>query len=494
MSNKKQDQGAAESTESTSEAVNLKSDSPQYRNATVPDNLYKPYYEKTGEESDDEPMAMLNIHPHVVRKTFEEVKSSDIPGSPSHVKDYTLSVNDAMTTSGRTNEVITPFRGDDRDWHNEVEYEGYRIRPTRPKPSLSNSASIDQIILRTRAAAKLGTVISAPMPHTGIWLDIKAPSEAELLTLERRIMQDKISLGRFTSGLTFSNVSVYLNMNIINSALSNVYNTTYNSLNVADLKKVLLITDMPAITWAYCNTIWPDGYRISRPCVADPNKCTHVDEKIINLGKIFWIDRRAVSDKQKRILANKTANLTDENLLEYRNSSVRPSSRQIKVSDDMAVELAVPTIAEYEEAGHRWIDGIKDSIDTAFGESISSSERDQYITQHGTTTKLRRYAHWIKRITFDDVKTYDDRDMIDVSLDNLSGNPEIANMLFKEIEKFMSDVVVAAVGIPAYTCPKCNGEPVDLVPGMNDLIQLEINEIFFILERTRIARLMKTDQ
>lgn len=391
---------------------------------------------------------------------------------------------------------VSPFDRDGSHWRQAVEHNGDEIMAARPKiGSKGSKLSGESAVLRVRAAAELGTIVNVPLWHTGIWIKLKAPSEATLLELDRRIANEKITLARQTIGVSFTNTSVYFNGHLLDMIFNHVYDSTYPDLNPRSLKAIIDVNDIPQLVWGMACAIWPNGYRLVRPCVYDPTDCNHIDEAHVNVSKLSWVDNRALTTMQRNHMSERDRSTTDEQVKAYKNEHLQPRHRYIDVSGGMQVRIEVPTISEYETAGYRWIDSIVRATDEVFGRDLRGDERNQYIEQQTAMTNLRRYSHWISEIRFEDGDIINDRESIDESLDALTGMPKNRQKIIREVEKFIKDCVICAVGIPRYACPQCKREAPesDSPKNLPELIQLEINEIFFTLLYIRVMRTMQSD-
>lgn len=435
-------------------------------------------------------------HPEQVAGAIERLKKTDLPGTKGESERYLSAISMAKDQHPAYYEKISPFLRDQSFWRQSVGHNNEEITAGRPIFSnKSGKLSGDAALLRVRAAAGLGTIVNVPLWHTGIWLKVKAPSEGTLLELERRMALEKISLGRSSVGVTFSNASVYLTSYLVDMILNHVYDGTYKDLSLSALKRVIKVTDIPQLVWGMACAIWPNGYRLVRPCVSDPNVCNHLDEAHVNLSKLSWVDNRAISTAQRNHMVYRDGTSTDEQLANYRNEHVAPQQTTVKITDDMSLQLVVPTIADYEDAGFRWVDGVVRMADEAFGQSIRGEERNQYILERGTMANLRRYSHWVAAIVFGDGAKADDRESIDEALDGLTGSEPIRKLIVGSVEEFIRKSVINAIGIPRYDCPACGKGPDDgdTVERLPEIIQLEVNEVFFTLQSMRVTKILASD-
>src|SRR5690606_7853376 len=125
---------------------------------------------------------------------------------------------------------------------------------------------------------------------------------------------------------------------------------------------------------------------------------------------------------QRNHMANRDGVMSPEALELYQKEHVAPQSAMLPVNEDMSVKLEVPTIEEYERSGHRWIDGIINGVNEAFGQEIRGEERNEYISEQAAMTNLRRYAAWVKEIHFSDGTVIDTVEDVEAVLDDQSSD------------------------------------------------------------------------
>jgi hypothetical protein len=446
----------------------------------------------------EEALVFLMDHPERVNEAIRNMKRNNLPGSEQDNERYATFAGEAERHHPKPqfDGDVSPFFRESSFWRQSVQHNNEEISAARPVFSnKGGKLSGDSALLRVRAAAGLGTIVNVPLWHTGIWLKVKAPSEGTLLELDRRIGMEKISLGRRTVGVAFSNASIYLTSYLLDMILNHVYDGTYKDLSISALKKVIKVTDIPQLVWGMACAIWPNGYRLVRPCVNDPLECNHLDEAHVNLSKLSWVDNRAISTSQRNHMAHRDGTSTDEQLIAYRDAHVAPQKTSVKITDDMTLQLEVPTISQYEDAGFRWVDGVVRMADEAFGQSLRGQERNDYIAQRGAMANLRRYSHWVSSIVFSDGAIAEDRESIDQALDSLTGSEEFRKVILDGTNDFIRKSVINAIGIPQYTCPSCGKGPnsEDTVERLPEIIQLEVNEVFFTLQRMRVLKIMASD-
>lgn len=341
-------------------------------------------------------------------------------------------------------------------WRQKVQHEGEEIAAGRPKfgNSSDNTIAGEAALMKVSSGLGLGSVVQIPLWHTGIWLSIKPPSEGRLLELDRRIANEKITLGRYSSGMVFSNVSVYLNSHVINLALECVYDATIKNMRSDHLKDLIKITDIQTLVWGMACAIYPKGYKYSRACTANPANCQHVVQADISLPKMFWTDNDSLSDWQRRHMTKRSEKFSAEELRKYADDHSRGGPRKIQLNDEVGIRLKVPTIAEYEQSGMEWVDGIVELLENSLGTQLRGEDRDEYITDQGRLTALRQYAHWVESIDVGEEQIVD-RASINEVLNTISSDEKLADVFFDEVGKYIDDSTISLIGIPKYDCPRC---------------------------------------
>lgn len=456
-----------------------------------------PSAEDTSKEFVDA-LFFLMEHPDKVRSIIRNLRDNDkVPGDDQHIAKYNYALERALYHHPDENVNATPFYRDNSHWLQGVEHNGELLSVSKPRFSKeTGKLSGNAALLRIRAAAGLGTVVNVPLWHTGIWIKLKAPSEGALLELERRIGLEKINLGRSTIGVSFTNVSIYTTYYLLELIFDHLYEVTYHTTDSDALENVIKVTDIPQMVWGIACAIWPNGYRLVRPCVSDPTKCSRIDEKHVNVTKLSWVDNRALSNYQRNHMTHRDGQFSDEQLATYENEHLVQQRKKVKISDEISLRLRVPTIAQYKQAGFAWVDSVVRMADEAFGQSLRGDERNNYIQQQAAMSNLRRYSHWIEAIELDDGESsIEDQNGIDEALNALTGHEQTRSKILNEIETFMRESVISTIGIPRYDCPDCGGEPdPDTISTRQpELIQLEVNQIFFTLQFMNVYKLLQSD-
>lgn len=344
-----------------------------------------------------------------------------------------------------------------------------------------------------------GQLSRIPLWHSGIWINLKAPTESQLLELDRRIANEKIELGRQTQGLAYSNSSIYHNSFLFNFALSMVFDCSVSNYTTELLKRKILVTDMPQLLWGLLCTIYPNGYRYHRPCVVDPASCTYVADELLDISKLSWTDNSALDHSQRQHMIRKLSKFTDIELANYVSKHRYVDKGTVPLKDyrgnKTVVELRVPTLADYEASGFSWVEGIVSATDQAFGSQLGDNERNEYMLEQARATALRQYAHWIERIVFTDKngdqQYIEDRHTLEQLIGQLTGDPTVFENFLNGIQKFINEATISQIAIPSYKCPQCQANQHNPEEAKHPhLIPLDVGTIFFTLLGQRTTLLL----
>lgn len=392
------------------------------------------------------------------------------------------------------NAFISSLYRDDSLWRQSVTSGAEQLAPSRPRLGDSgnpeNRLTGVHAMMKIQAVLGMGAVMRIPLFHSGLWVSIKAPSEAALLELERRISNEKITLGRQSNGLIFSNSSIYTTMYLVEFVLAHVYEATYKYEDVSELKSIILISDIDMLLAGMLLAIYPQGYPFQKSCLTNPVKCQYVVEELLDISKLFMFDDRALTDKQRKHMSQRTAKFTLDQIKAYQTDHKFMSQGVVALSDELSMELKVPTIAQYEESGMRWVDDIVKHTDQAFAGTLTAQERDTYILEQGAMTAFRQYAHWIDRLVISGSEKIDDRKSIEESISLLTANDDVFKTYFEGMQKFIDGSTIALTAIPRFNCPSCGAPMSDEDRRHPHLIPINMSNLFFTILGQRIVKVL----
>lgn len=354
-------------------------------------------------------------------------------------------------------------------------------------------------LLKISKALGLGDVINIPLPHSGIWVTIKPPTEKDLIDFYNSIYREKVSLGRSTFGLTLSNFSVQINNRLFDFILKHIHNLNYGDMPIPELKNYLLIHDFPILAWGFACTMYPNGFDYQRNCITDINECSYVAKEIMNMTKLLWVDNPQLSEYQKVILEEFRPNkLSLDGYRKFISEHKKVVGSTFTTKRGIKIRLKIPTFAEYTSDGLKWVNGINTAIENIIlaedDNSKTEEVKTEMLNQYVKTSVLRQFNHFVDYIdTTDGVVT--DRETINQMLEMLSGDDELRSEITENILKFKANTTIGLVGIPEYECPSChagqNTSPVN--DRFINVIPLDVMNLFFTLITLKISRILERE-
>lgn len=358
-------------------------------------------------------------------------------------------------------------------------------------------------LLKVTKKLGLGDVIVIPLPHSGLWVTIKPPSERDLIDFYNTMFREKILLGRTTFGLTLTNFSVHVNNALFDFISSHIHSINNRDIPIDELRDKLVIHDYHILVWGFICSLYPNGYNYERDCSTDISKCTHRTSAKLNLNKLLWIDNSALSETQKTILYdNKAMKMTLAHYDKYMNEHKLVINKSIVLSNGIKIYLKVPTFAEHIRDGFSWVNAINNKIEsmlvTPSGHGVDTEEDDsvkqqrlEHLSKYVKSSVLRQHAHFIQKLEVDG-NTISDRDTVNNVLNVLSGEDDIRIEINDAILKFKSETTIGIIGIPEYRCPSCGESQRVESAGerFTSVIPLDVLGIVFLFLTSKISRIL----
>lgn len=357
---------------------------------------------------------------------------------------------------------------------------------TAAKPSFHDKDGTglkgEAAMLRVRSLMGMGSVIQAPLWHSGFWISFKAPADAEILELSRRLAEEKVTLGRQTFGLAFANNSVFFNSYLLEFALRNVYDCSLK--DSSQIRSMISSLDIPHICWAIACCIWPQGFQYARS-VLDPDgvKYTIMREKV-NVGKLQWTDNQSLTAWQIAHMGKRASqSMTPEEVQRYRSEFTKGKGRDVPLNEHISLRLRVPSMQQYVNNGQKWVNDIVTMVDRAFGMEGDAEDRDTYIMEQGKATNMRQFSHWVESIDAAG-QLISDEETIAMTFDTLSSDDASRKKFFEEVRLFMEDSTVSLIAVVAANEKEKSG-----MPRFPNLLPLDVQSTFFILLEQKVQRI-----
>lgn len=412
-------------------------------------------------------------------------------GTKSSDTQWAQVVQASIRSMPSANGYADALNASERDWKKGIDTSQGMLRSSAPNVRLRPGVKLmgHQAVAFATQALKIGQVYSTQLVHSGFWVRLRAPSESAMLELYRQLQAEKVSLGRSTWGLLFSNTSSYYTRVLLDFTLEHILDTSVNNPTEVDLRDLISVHDLPILFWGLARAHWPNGFQFSRSCVRDATKCKHVSHGMLNLGELFRVDNKSLTQAQRKHMTSVGKNtMTLDSLQRYREEFLRGATSNVtlKAGDgEVVMTLRSPTAAQHIRAGQDWVQSIEEAHPTAL--EMSEDDRDNYLWNQGRATTMRQYTHYVQSITVAG-QTFDDQETVAMLLDNLSKDEAVRLAYMKAVAKYIDDSVVAMVAIQTYKCPSCGelqtaGREKGRFP---DYIPLDAGAIFFSLVAQRV--------
>lgn len=347
----------------------------------------------------------------------------------------------------------------------------------------------ENLRLMIRQSLDLGGTFNVPLWHSGFWVRFKAPGESTILELYRALTEEKVSLGRATYGLIFSNNTSFSSAAMLNFCEEHILSTSLALPEGDSIKKYLSVLDLPTLFWGMVCSIWPTGVQYQRACTHDPEKCNHVVSELLDPSKLLFVDKTRMTARQIAHMAKRDKGaVTVEALTIYKDEFLNGQPKLIKLSDDLSFMIAIDSAQEHIDSGYRWVSELEETYPKVLIQD--EKDRDEYLIKQAKATVMRQYAHFVKSINYMD-NEYTDRKEIEDVVGDISADDNLRKVFQDKIKEFIDDSTVALIAIPTYQCPACGKEQRELKENehMQGLIPIEVMSNFFTLAVQKIRRI-----
>lgn len=409
-------------------------------------------------------------------------------------------LGDSQDALLKDNLLINKINNPDSDFKQSVDVNGKKIQMSELKTKDVSGVNLKGAKAKLAFSKHLGigTVVQVPLYHSGMWVNIKTPTEIELIELNRNMALDKISLGRQTFGLTYESITVYTVDRLMNFIIDHIQSSSVkvSPNQEIDFKELIMSQDIPILVWGIASAMFPRGFQYHRACIDNYKECRHVLNERINLNKLQWTDINALPDKAKTHMGDRQASIhTIESIKEYQKdilalADITFDTVNKSTGSTQSFTLKSPTVKEYVAMGYKWVAGIVNAVSEVISEDATTEDKNSLIESYAQSTLIRQYGHWIKSIEFNE-NIVDDIDSIEGILDIISQDNDMREEIKKKITEYIDKTTISLIGIPSYTCPECGKVQTEGQVGtFSNIIPLDPINVFFNLLGQKLALIL----
>lgn len=433
-----------------------------------------------------------------VQKDLVDAPNVDLLAS-NEARRWAETVKDGLSYNPMEEGLVGALNDPDAEFRQNNTVNGVSLNSAVPKFRESTGQNLkgERSLIRMISHLDLGTVFQVLLFHSGIGITFKPPTESELIELNRQMMADKIDFGRSSYGMVYSNTVVYSIERLVNFAVDHIYDMTTKSedINMSNIKDHIVAQDIQLFLWGFICSMYPKGFPYDRGCTDDPVKCNHVVHETLNVHKLQYTNMKALTDWQKThmsIRQSKQKSLADVN--RYKEELGRQQRRRVVINEGKASEVAItlrtPSITEYINSGHQWVDSIVNNVERVLGEDATKVDRHSNITMLGNATSMRQYSHWVESLELNG-NIIDDREAVENNLNIMTADSQVSDIFTAAVVKYINDSTISVIGIPVFDCPKCGKEQegAKTLPHHVNIIPLDVVQVFFGLTSQRMERI-----
>ena len=359
-----------------------------------------------------------------------------------------------------------------------------------------------QASLRFRTLMSIGEAVQVPLWHTGIWVTIKPPTQADIINLQLSLASSEIELGRDTSSLIYSNYAVVYNRIVADFIIKHIDSHTLKLNDDEDLRDFIVMQDYFPLVLGILSSIYPKGIHVVRSCqntihFGEDKKplCDFVAGAQLDPRKLLWVDRSSLSTRLLSHMSNRMeASMSKDSIKEYQLGIEQLLEKDYELNTEtdvkFTVKLGIPKLSEHIIAGEKWVNNIIKKTEAIFTDADDTNSKNIKINELAAASILGMYNAFVKSITFDGT-TVNDPEGVTELLSDISSDDVAFTGFVKVVSEYITNSSIAIVATPNYTCPSCNKNQNENKTGpFKEFIPINIVEHFFVLcalrtEKTR---------
>lgn len=459
--------------------------------------LEKEYSKESGDKETDRFIPLPSLPLDQFTKRIESLE--DV------LKDLSDTFKDWGETMGAAVDLYTPralyqerFSDPSSEFLQGIRGEDGSLSSISPLKFRDSSGELkgEMAILKVSRFLGLGEVKSIPLPHSGIWVSIKPPTERELIDFYNMYFREKQRLGRNTHGFSLTNMSVHVNSRLYNLIIRHITSVNYKDIGIDKLKDKILIHDLPILIWGLASSIHPTGFEYQRSCINDPNVCSTIIREKLALDELLWIDNKSLSPFQlKTLQENRPKTLTEDTYNKYISEHSRVSGSTFTTSNGIKFKFKVPSVGQYFDEGLRWVNSITNHVDTIVtDESDDSDGKLEALNNYVMASYLKQYGHFVDYVEVGD-NVFTDRDTIEELLTVFSAQDTVREEFVDAVTRYMSNTNIGLVGIPEYNCKGCgtNQNGGEVKSKVTNVIPLDTLQLCFLMLTSRISQILERE-
>ena len=352
-------------------------------------------------------------------------------------------------------------------------------------------------LLKVAKRLGMGDVVNVMLPHSGIWVTIKPPTDRDLIDFYNTVFREKVDFGNATSGLGFTNFSVHMNNRLFEFISRHIHNLSYSDMPKDQLGKYMVIHDFPFLVHGFAKAMYPNGFDYSRACNVNLEECTHVSTQTLDLDTLTYIDNSSLTKTQRNILSSNRPNSnTLETYRTFKSEHPLMVGSSYRTASGFKFNFRIPSFEEYTKDGLAWINGVSSIVENVMvANEASEDDRKEILSQYIKASILRQFNHFIESIELDENEIVVDRDTINGTLELFSSDDDLRAELTKAIIDFKSKTTLGVIGIDKYTCPNCQKEQLtnETLPVFKQVIPIDSVNLFFLLLTFKISKILERD-
>jgi hypothetical protein len=367
----------------------------------------------------------------------------------------------------------------------DIDTDDILIKDILPKKSKGGKLTGKEALMVAHNQMGISGIKRISLINSGFNIVVGNVSVSDLLELDFKLYEQKVTIGRNTTSLGFSNESVVYIDIIMEFVKDHIIATTLVIDKEEDILSYISIQDLPALLLGLTSVMRPRGFKALFTCtnVKDDEPCDELFTATLDADVMLYEDRTRLTETCKGILGNTArGSVSKEDLVTYQQELGTKHKELVIDAGNIKskVILKLPTIRENIQAGLAWIEDTVSTIDEMLTEA-PGDERDRKYGMLHDATILNNYAHFVSRLYITEESYVEDLEDILSILGSYSSNQEFSKQFVEGVKTLLKENMLSVVGVASYTCDTCAKDVVsDEIPKtFEQILPVNMLQVFF---------------
>lgn len=356
-----------------------------------------------------------------------------------------------------------------KNFKNKIVHNDHEIRPKFIKVKPTRAGAITAMAALQMAYRYAdATHSTVPLPYTGIWLTLRAPSELERFSYQQKIMAVERGENLMGSVMSQTHIRIMRKIHTIDFVIDNIVGSNLEA-TPDEWRDILIMQDLDILTTFLAGNIFTRGYDYHFRCFN--TECNHVEARKVLPNRLVQYDFDDIlTPYQMNMLADSKRKVTMEEYWKYQSEFLhtKHAISETKFGDEetndvVQVVFRNPSMSDFITSGRVWMQEVETEMMQTVLDTATTAEKKKYLRERVAREPMSEKIFRVARIN------HGERDDDGNFMNDPIESPEAISAFFRglgstnravinaslDLDRYLMNTLLYSVGMPNHVCPKC---------------------------------------